>query len=541
MKKNILNLILTCAAFVFSTVHAQVGVGVPAENIHPSAELEVKSTAKGFLPPRMTKAERDAIVSPATGLLIYQTDNDATNPSGLYFFDGTTWKNGLGEKGDIGVNGKNTLVKTTSESQGNNCINGGTKIETGIDSNENGVLEQQEINVAQTKYVCNGAGWNISSGISGNGFESNVSLSTIETYQEDALPLMMKIDKNENLIIVGKFKEDLIFFNTKISDNTDNGGYFMLQISKQNTLNWVKNIGSILISPESVNSIDIDVDTLNNIYVCRDNKFEKYDVNGNLIYSLNYSNPRSVAVSNDQSVYLYCSKQDANIRLTKFSTNGSVLWDKTESINNISHHYHDMCVDVQGNPIVMYNNGIMCGGTGTFGLVLSKYSGSNGTILWSKYSQNTQNLNLCGSDFCTSICRDLNNDIFLFGNNIQISGVKGDILKVSSSGDISPTSTDILGNNNFIVNKNSTVLNKSKNLIYFSSLMRIYERTQIYNTNNLTSTLFNSSKNIVLDFTKNGKLFVVYIYDGEMPLNNLMSNISYIPGNSNFAIMYINP
>ena len=93
---TIISIFIGYISLNFGTFNAQVGVGVPAENIHPSAELEVKSTAKGFLPPRMTKAERDAIVSPATGLLIYQTDSDATNPSGLYFFDGTTWKNGSG-------------------------------------------------------------------------------------------------------------------------------------------------------------------------------------------------------------------------------------------------------------------------------------------------------------------------------------------------------------------------------------------------------------------------------------------------------------
>jgi len=40
-----------------------------------SAVLEASSTTKGFLPPRMTKAQRDAIVSPIAGLMIFCTDN----------------------------------------------------------------------------------------------------------------------------------------------------------------------------------------------------------------------------------------------------------------------------------------------------------------------------------------------------------------------------------------------------------------------------------------------------------------------------------
>ncbi|WP_153800900.1 tail fiber domain-containing protein [Foetidibacter luteolus] len=49
---------------------------------HASALLDVASTTKGFLPPRMTLAQRNAIKDPATGLLVYQTNN---NP-GFYVF-----------------------------------------------------------------------------------------------------------------------------------------------------------------------------------------------------------------------------------------------------------------------------------------------------------------------------------------------------------------------------------------------------------------------------------------------------------------------
>ncbi len=54
---------------------------------HSSAMLDVKATDKGVLVPRMTQAQRDLIASPATGLLIYQTDNTA----GFYYHNGTAW------------------------------------------------------------------------------------------------------------------------------------------------------------------------------------------------------------------------------------------------------------------------------------------------------------------------------------------------------------------------------------------------------------------------------------------------------------------
>jgi len=61
-----------------------------------------------------------------------------------------------GAQGPAGTNGLNALIKTTTEPAGANCTNGGTKIETGLDANSNGVLDAGEVNPGQTKYVCNG-------------------------------------------------------------------------------------------------------------------------------------------------------------------------------------------------------------------------------------------------------------------------------------------------------------------------------------------------------------------------------------------------
>jgi hypothetical protein len=105
MKKILLNTLTIATLFFASAANAQVGVGVAAGDIHPSAEMEVKSSTKGFLPPRMTKAERYAILTPAAGLLIYQIDGDVSNPAGLYYFDGVLWKNGIGAQGIEGPAG----------------------------------------------------------------------------------------------------------------------------------------------------------------------------------------------------------------------------------------------------------------------------------------------------------------------------------------------------------------------------------------------------------------------------------------------------
>jgi hypothetical protein len=62
--------------FISNALFAQVGINNDNSVADPSAMLDVKSTSKGMLVPRMTSSERTAVSNPAKGLLIYCTDND---------------------------------------------------------------------------------------------------------------------------------------------------------------------------------------------------------------------------------------------------------------------------------------------------------------------------------------------------------------------------------------------------------------------------------------------------------------------------------
>lgn len=65
------------------------------EALNASSILDVASTTKGFLEPRMTQAQRDAIATPATGLQIYNTDSNKLN-----YYNGTSWSEvGSGSSG----------------------------------------------------------------------------------------------------------------------------------------------------------------------------------------------------------------------------------------------------------------------------------------------------------------------------------------------------------------------------------------------------------------------------------------------------------
>lgn len=85
MKQITLLFMLLCGAYF---TNAQ-GIAVNSDGTDPdlSSILDVKSNNKGLLLPRMTQAQRDAIVSPAQGLVIFQTDN----VSGFYFYN-AGWK-----------------------------------------------------------------------------------------------------------------------------------------------------------------------------------------------------------------------------------------------------------------------------------------------------------------------------------------------------------------------------------------------------------------------------------------------------------------
>jgi microcystin-dependent protein len=82
--------ILLAGAFSLCSFFGQAQVAITSDGSSPnsSAMLEVKSTTKGMLVPRMTSTERGQIASPAAGLLVYQTNA----PAGYYFFSGTVWK-----------------------------------------------------------------------------------------------------------------------------------------------------------------------------------------------------------------------------------------------------------------------------------------------------------------------------------------------------------------------------------------------------------------------------------------------------------------
>ncbi|MCB9267511.1 MAG: hypothetical protein H6558_21005 [Lewinellaceae bacterium] len=188
---------------------AQVGVNEDNSDPHPSAMLDVKSSNKGFLAPRLTTLQRTGISSPAIGLMVYDTNSDSF------------WHYGPGgwvEMGGGSASGDNLGDHTATQAldlAGNNLNNGGTVTATAFIGNGSGLtnlppgngwsltgnsgtvngtnfigttdnvpLDLRVNNVSglrleYTEFENNGPAPNVIGGFSGNTVNTNVSAATI--------------------------------------------------------------------------------------------------------------------------------------------------------------------------------------------------------------------------------------------------------------------------------------------------------------------------------------------------------------------------
>ncbi len=163
MKKYLVLLIIIVGLQLIS--YAQVAINNDGTLADESAQLEIKSTSKGILIPRLTRAQRNAMVIPAEGLLIFQTDNTP----GFYYFDGIDWLklstsaaggSGWELNGNVGTDPLNNFVGTIDNSDLVFRVNDVEKLRLKV----NGTLEP--LNSGNSVFVGEGAG--VNDDLSGN-------------------------------------------------------------------------------------------------------------------------------------------------------------------------------------------------------------------------------------------------------------------------------------------------------------------------------------------------------------------------------------
>ena len=142
--KNIkIQIAVAFVSLLGGTVKGQIGIGVSG-SVNSSAALEVNSSTKGFLPPRMTTSQRDAISSPENGLIIYNsttgklnirengswselstTNRDQTLSGNNTFTGNNTFSGTNSYSGNLTVSGNTTLSGNLTMA-GNSTFNGAT-------------------------------------------------------------------------------------------------------------------------------------------------------------------------------------------------------------------------------------------------------------------------------------------------------------------------------------------------------------------------------------------------------------------------------
>ncbi len=236
MKKQSLFSIFLLFILISNTSHlfAQ-GVGVNADNSNPdaSAILDVKSTTQGMLIPRMTQAQRNLIATPATGLLVYQTDVTA----GFYFYNGSAWTSLSSGTTDASALTTGTLANarlSTSVTTQGNTFNGNTQL---VQTTAVGALP-----AISGANLTNLNGSNISSGTiadarlstsvttQGNTFNGNAQL--VQTTAGGALPAISGANLtnlNGSNVSSGTVADARLSANVTTQGNTFNGNTQLVQ------------------------------------------------------------------------------------------------------------------------------------------------------------------------------------------------------------------------------------------------------------------------------------------------------------------------
>ncbi len=168
----------------------------PNGGTNASAILDLKSTTKGFLLPRMTNAQMRAIPSPAQGLLAFCTD--CSTNGDYFFYKGADW---------VALGSTTVSVSTTVGSVGLSANENGATITNGVlnlapaDATNPGIVTKTAQTFAGVKTFSNGIVGNVTGNVTGNAatVTTNANLTGVVTSTGNATSISNGVISNAML------------------------------------------------------------------------------------------------------------------------------------------------------------------------------------------------------------------------------------------------------------------------------------------------------------------------------------------------------
>ncbi|HEV7347167.1 SBBP repeat-containing protein [Telluribacter sp.] len=334
------------------------GMGVP----NPSAVLELESTNKGFLPPRLTTTQRDSMQEPANGMVIYNTTLNC-----LQLYSASTWT---------------CLAKT--ESAGTYPPRLTIEAIEALPSPQRGDLAYDLTFDCLRSF--NGSKWVCSYKDPEDNNPEELAWHVGGTDSDFANRIIT--DKNENVYIIGNFKNEISFEETKLLTASGAQGVFIVKYNSLGKLIWAKKAGEAgIIEGRSL----------------------AVDEQGGIIFTGIFYGNATFSPSNITSV------GSGDVFVGKLSSQGDFVW-VTQAGGQNTDYALDIAVDKHGNSYIC---GYFIGPTKFGETNLNIYGGldifvakinNEGTFLWAKSAGGNF------EDIAKSITVDSNGNVYLTGS-----------------------------------------------------------------------------------------------------------------------------
>lgn len=416
-----------------------------------SALLEMRTSTKGMLPPRLTTTEINSITSPAQGLMAYDTDLKC-----MKIFDGSVW-NCLGSSVSIG-----STPLSSSYAFG----------PTGNSTNEGyGIAVDASGNIYVAGYFYDTITFGVSSTLTSAGSKdvylakyssSGEILWVIQIGGSDTQEAIdLAVDASNNVYICGTLTGTTYFEATSNSQSFSGNGYkqsFITKFSSSGALIW-NTVNANTSSPCDVNSMTKDAS--GNLYITGQfdgninfgatnlvSNNSSYDIfvakinpsTGAFIWAVksggaSNENATDIAVDGAENVFIvgsydgtttigtnnFTSRGNSDIFVAKLNASGNFVWSKTCGSTSLD---YGTCITVSnsGNDVFFLANfyGTLTFGsglgtnpitpTGSRDLLIAKLS-ANGDYAWATH---------CGNSSAETIALDITIDPT--GNNFYFTG-----------------------------------------------------------------------------------------------------------------------